>query len=123
MAKTRKTCEVDHCLLEFYKPTQSEDTRRIVLREIVDDYSTKDTPSSISADIYGQTVKDVQLSEKLIITGVFRSVPLEKENGKISKQFIPTIQVISVRSLNDGVAEMPDDELLEKFQKDRKSVV
>ena len=116
VTKTRERCEHDHIALEFYKPTESEDTRRIVLREIIDDYSTRDLPASMSADIYGQTVKDVQLSEKLIVTGVFRSVPLEKENGKLSKQFIPTIQIISVSSVNDGRVEMPSDELLEKLQ-------
>lgn len=116
VVKSRDRCDHDHVPLEFYKPTQSEDTRRIVLREIVDDYSTRALPTSISADIYGQTVKDVSLSDKLVVTGVFRSVPLEKENGKLSKQFIPTIQVISVRDMNDGKVEMPDDELLEKFQ-------
>ena len=115
--KITDRCDHCHILFEFFKPTVSEDTRRIVLREIIDDYSTRDLPSSISADIYGQTVKDVNLSDKLIITGVFRSVPLEKENGKLSKQFIPTIQVISVRDMNDGKVEMPDDKLLEKLEK------
>ena len=114
--KYRGRCDNCHVGFEFFKPVESEDTRRIVLREIIDDYSTRDLPASMSADIYGQTVKDVQLSGKLIITGVFRSVPLEKENGKLSKQFIPTIQIISVRSVNDGVVEMPSDELLEKLQ-------
>ena len=114
--KYTKRCDHCHCVLEFYKPIQSEDTRRIVLREIIDDYSTHDLPSSISADIYGQTVKDVSLSDKLIVTGIFRSVPLEKENGKLSKQFIPTIQIISVKDVNDGKIEMPDEALLEKFQ-------
>lgn len=114
--KTRDKCDNCHVGFEFFKPTESEDTRRIVLREIIDDYSTHDLPVSISADIYGQTVKDVSLSDKLIVTGVFRSVPLEKENGKLSKQFIPTIQVISVIDMNDGKIEMPDDALLEKLQ-------
>ena len=117
VTKTRDRCDHCHCGLEFFKPTESEDTRRIVLREIIDDYSTRDLPSSISADIYGQTVKDVNLSDKLIVTGVFRSVPLEKENGKLSKQFIPTIQVISVRDMNDGKIAMPDDALLEKLHR------
>jgi DNA replicative helicase MCM subunit Mcm2 (Cdc46/Mcm family) len=116
VTKTREKCDLHRVALEFYKPTESEDTRRIVLREIIDDYSTRDLPSSMSADIYGQTVKDVQLSEKLVVTGIFRSVPLEKENGKLSKQFIPTIQIVSVRNLNDGKVEMPSDELLEKLQ-------
>lgn len=114
--KYNKRCDHCHIAFEFFKPIVSEDTRRIILRENIDDFSTGNLPISISADIYGQTIKDVSLSDKLMITGVFRSVPLEKENGKISKQFIPTIQVISVRDMNDGKAEMPSDELLEKFR-------
>ena len=103
--------------LDFYKPIESEDTRRITLREIVDDLSGKRLPYTISADIYGYTVKDVALSDKLIVTGVFRSVPLLKENGKIAKQFIPTIQVICVRNMQDvNSSLLPSKDLINKFK-------
>jgi DNA replicative helicase MCM subunit Mcm2 (Cdc46/Mcm family) len=117
---TEKLNEKCHCngRLEFYKPIESEDTRRITLREIMDDLSSRRLPYSINADIYGHTVREVSLSDKLIVTGVFRSVPLIKESGKIIKQFIPTIQVICVRNTQDVNCKiLPDEELLEKFQK------
>jgi len=114
-----KINEKCHCngRLEFYKPIESEDTRRISLREIVDDLSGKRLPYTISADIYGNTVKEVSLSDKLIITGVFRSVPLLKESGKITKQFIPTIQVICVRNMQDVNSQLlPDTQLLNRLR-------
>ena len=103
--------------LEFFKPVESEDTRRVVLREIIDDFSEKEMPFTINADIYNQTVREVSLSDKLIVTGVFRSVPLLKESGKITQQFIPTIQVICVRHIsNISQTQMPSEELLKKFK-------
>ena len=115
--KIRDKCNNCNVSYEFYKPDQSEDTRRIVLREIVDDFSDGELPYMVSADVYGHTVKEVNLSDKLIVTGVFRSVPLSKEDGKISRQFIPTIQVICVRNMNDIEGnKMPDEELVKKFK-------
>ncbi len=103
--------------LEFYKPRESEDTRRIILREMVDDFSGGELPYTVTADIYGHTVKKVELSDKLIVTGIFRSIPLIKESGKISQQFIPTIQVISARHMNDESSNiLPDEQLLKKFK-------
>ena len=103
--------------LEFYKPVESEDTRRIILREIIDDFSEKEMPFTINADIYNQTVREVSLSDKLIVTGVFRSVPLLKESGKITQQFIPTIQVICIRHISSvSATQLPDEELLQKFK-------
>ena len=115
--KIRDKCNACNVSYEFYKPDQSEDTRRIVLREIVDDFSDGELPYTVSSDIYGHTVKEVNLSDKLIVTGVFRSVPLSKEDGKISRQFIPTIQVICVRNIDDVEgSKMPSEELIEKFK-------
>ena len=115
--KIRDKCSNCNIPYEFYKPDESEDTRRIVLREIIDDFSDGELPYTVSADIYGHTVKEVNLSDKLVVTGVFRSVPLSKEDGKISRQFIPTIQVICVRNMDDIEGnKMPDDKLIEKFE-------
>jgi DNA replicative helicase MCM subunit Mcm2 (Cdc46/Mcm family) len=115
--KIRDKCNACNIAYEFYKPDESEDTRRIVLREIVDDFSDGELPYTVSSDIYGHIVKEVNLSDKLIVTGVFRSVPLSKEDGKISRQFIPTIQVICVRNMDDVQgSKMPSDELVEKFK-------
>ena len=114
----RDKCNACNVSYEFYKPDQSEDTRRIVLREIIDDFSDGELPYTVSSDIYGHTVKEVNLSDKLIVTGVFRSVPLSKEDGKISRQFIPTIQVICVRNIDDVEgSKMPSKALIEKFKK------
>mgnify|MGYP003322699942 FL=1 len=115
--KIRDKCNNCNIPYEFYKPDESEDTRRLVLREIIDDFSDGELPYMVSADVYGHTVKEVNLSDKLIVTGVFRSVPLSKEDGKISRQFIPTIQVICVRNMNDIEGnKMPDEELVKKFK-------
>ena len=112
-----KKCVNCNSKLEFEKPTQSEDTRRIVLREIIDDFSSGEMPFTINADIYGHTVKKVSLSDKLVVTGVFRSIPLMKESGKITREFIPTIQVICVRKIEDTRSTtMPDENLLSKFR-------
>ncbi len=116
---SEKINEKCHCngRLEFYKPIESEDTRRITLREIIDDFSSGELPYTINADIYGNTVKEVSLSDKLVVTGVFRSVPLVRESGKITKQFIPTIQVICVRNFDNTNRQLlPSKELLEKFE-------
>lgn len=115
--KIRDKCNECNISYEFYKPDISEDTRRIVLREIIDDFSNGELPYTISADIYGNTVKEVNLSDKLVVTGVFRSVPLSKEDGKISRQFIPTIQVICVRNMDDiNGKKLPSEELIQKFK-------
>ena len=115
--KIRDKCSNCNIPYEFYKPDESEDTRRIVLREIIDDFSDGELPYMVSADVYGHTVKEVNLSDKLVVTGVFRSVPLSKEDGKISRQFIPTIQVICVRNMDDIEGnKMPNEELIKKFK-------
>jgi DNA replicative helicase MCM subunit Mcm2 (Cdc46/Mcm family) len=115
--KIRDKCNNCNISYEFYKPDVSEDTRRLVLREIIDDFSDGELPYMVSADVYGTTVKEVNLSDKLVVTGVFRSVPLSKEDGKISRQFIPTIQVICVRNMDDiEGSKMPDNELIKKFE-------
>jgi len=114
--KIRDKCNNCNISYEFYKPDVSEDTRRLVLREIIDDFSDGELPYMVSADVYGNTVKEVNLSDKLIVTGVFRSVPLSKEDGKISRQFIPTIQIICVRNMDDiQGSKMPSEELINKF--------
>ncbi len=109
-------CPEDNIALEFYKPTVSEDSRRVTLREISDDFSEGKLPASITADIYGKTVWEVELSDKVVATGVFRSVPLRLENGKISQEFIPTIQVISIQNMKTDKVELPDMDLMKRFQ-------
>ena len=107
----------DHAkFLEFNTPILSEDTRRITLREINDDFSDGKLPSSISADIYGKNVSEVELSDKVVVTGIFRSVPLRIQDGKIRQEFMPTIQIVSTQNKNKDKIELPDDELIEKFK-------
>lgn len=101
---------------EFFKPRLTEDTRRITLRENINDYSNGKLPASISADIYGKTVWEVELSDKVVVLGIFRSVPLAKRDGKISQEFIPTIQIIGARSVGNIKAEQPDMMLMKKFK-------
>ncbi|KKN08627.1 hypothetical protein LCGC14_1054680, partial [marine sediment metagenome] len=115
-SKIKDRCVEDKVFYEFFKPNISEDTRRITLREISDDFSEGKLPVSISADVYGKTVWEIELSDKVIVTGVFRSIPLRMENGKISQEFIPTIQVISVQNMKTDKMELPDMELMKKFQ-------
>lgn len=114
--KITARCKSDRELYEFYKPKKTDDTRRIVLREIIDDYSEGKLPASITADIYGKTVWETQLSDKVMVTGIFRSIPLAKTDGKLSKEFIPTIQVISMQNIDIQKIEYPDDALIEKFE-------
>lgn len=109
-------CPDDNIPLEFYKPTISEDTRRISLRELSNDFSDGKVPMSISADVYGKTVWEIELSDKVVVTGVFRSIPLRLENGKISQEFIPTIQVISIQNMKTDKIEMPSMELMKRFK-------
>lgn len=108
-------CLACNALLEFYKPNKSEDTRRIQLREIIDDYSDGKLPATITADIYGRTVQEAQLSDKVMVTGVFRSLPLSKQDGKLTKEFMPTIQVINMQNISIQRTEYPDEEMMEKF--------
>jgi len=103
-------------IYEFYKPVKSEDTRRITLREIIDDYSDGKLPFAISADVYGKTMWEIELSDRVMVTGIYRSVPLAKQDGKISKEFIPTIQVISTQNTQSDQIEFPDMALMKKFK-------
>ena len=115
--KPKVTIRCSDCkvLYEFYKPNKSEDTRRIQLREIIDDYSDGKLPATITADIYGRTVQEAQLSDKVMVTGMFRSLPLRNQDGKLSKEFIPTIQVINIQNIDVQRTEYPDEELMQKF--------
>ena len=114
--KTKHKCEMDgKTFLEYYRAIKSEDTRRITLREITDDFSKK-LPFTIPADVYGKTVWEAELGDKVTVTGVFRSVPLSKEYGKISQEFIPTIQIISTQNKNNDAARLPSMELIKKFK-------
>ncbi len=113
--KIKHRCSQDRVNFEFYRATASEDTRRIILREITDDFSKK-LPFTISADIYGKTVEESELGDKVMVIGTFRSVPLLKEQGKISQEFIPTIQIISMQNKNKDMAKLPSMELIKKFK-------
>jgi len=114
--KIKHMCEEDTKVpLEYFRAEKSEDTRRLTLRQITDDFSKK-MPFSISADVYGKTVWEIELGDKVIVTGIFRSVPLSKEHGKISQEFIPTIQVISIQNKSEDVTIMPSMELMKKFK-------
>ena len=114
--KLKEKCPECNTLVEFFKPSESEDIRRIVFREIGDDFSEGRLPSSISADVYGKTLWETDLSDRVIITGVYRSVPLSKQDGKISQEFIPTIQVTAIQNMKTDRLEVPDMELMKKFQ-------
>jgi len=115
-SKITERCPDCKVLYEFYKPNSSEDTRRIQLKEMMDDFSDGKLPFTISADIYGKSVWEVELSDKVRITGIFRSIPLRMQDGKISQEFIPTIQIISVKNLKDDKAEQPSMELMKKLK-------
>ncbi len=116
VSKIRDKCSEDKVLYEFFKPSDSEDVRRIVFREIGDDFSDGKLPASISADVYGKTVWETELSDKVVVTGIYRSVPLSKQDGKISQEFIPTIQVIAIQNQKINRLEIPDMALMKKFQ-------
>ncbi len=114
--KIKDKCGDDNVIYEFFKPSESEDVRRIIFREIGDDFSDGKLPASISADVYGKTVWETELSDKVVVTGIYRSVPLSKQDGKISQEFIPTIQVISIQNQKINRLEIPDMALMKKFQ-------
>jgi DNA replicative helicase MCM subunit Mcm2 (Cdc46/Mcm family) len=114
--KIKDKCPEDNVPYEFFKPNESEDIRRIVFRETGDDFSEGRLPASISSDVYGKSVWETELSDKVIVTGIYRSVPLKLENGKISQEFIPTIQVISIQNQKTYNDEVPDMVLMKKFQ-------
>ena len=116
ITKCKDQCPTHNAPLEFYRPIISEDVRRIVLKEIVNDYSEGKLPFSITADMYGKTVWETELSDKVIVTGIYRSVRLTKENGKLSQEFIPTIQVISMQNTKSEQLETPDIALMKKLK-------
>jgi len=113
--KIKYHCEADKTILEYYRAKETEDTRRITLREITDDFSKK-LPFTIPADVYGKAVWDSELGDKVTVMGVFRSIPLSKEYGKISQEFIPTIQIISLQNKNRDASKLPSMELIKKFK-------
>jgi len=108
-------CPDDKSFLEFFVPSKSEDMRRISLREIVNEYTKNKQPFKITADAYGRTAHSLELSNKVIVTGIFTSLPLGKENGRMKQRFIPTIQIISMQKRSDVLA-MPDMDLIKKFK-------
>lgn len=113
--KINEKCDSCNVPYEFFKPKTSEDIRRVIFKENTDDFSEGRNPTTINADIYGKTVWETELNDKVIVTGIFRSIPLSKENGKISQEFIPTIQVISLQNMMKDKIELPDMELMKKF--------
>jgi len=114
-SKTKYKCDECKINMEYHRATKSEDTRRITLREITDDFSKK-LPFSIPADVYGKSVWESELGDKVTVIGIFRSVPLSKEYGKISQEFIPTIQIISIQNKNHDIAKLPSMKLIKKFK-------
>lgn len=115
--KIKYKCEEDgKTFLKFHRAVKSEYTRRIILREITDDFSKNKLPFTISADIYGNTVGESDLGDKVTVIGIFRSIPLSEEHGKFSQEFIPTIQIISIQNKNNNVEKLPNMELIKKFK-------
>lgn len=114
-SKIKYKCDVCKINMEYHRSINSEDTRRITLREITDDFSKK-LPFSIPADVYGKSVWESELGDKVTVIGIFRSVPLSKEYGKISQEFIPTIQIVSMQNKNHDIAKLPSMELIKKFK-------
>lgn len=112
--KIKDICPRCNELYVFYKPLISEDTRRVTFREVTDDFSNGKLPFNISADIYGKIIHEVELSDRVIVTGLFRSVPLKKDDGKLSVEFIPTIQVISIKNVKKDVV-LPNEDLKKKL--------
>jgi len=113
--KTTERCVNCKVFLEYFVPVKSEDMRRIGLRENINEYTKHKQPYKIVADTYGRIAHNVELSSKVIVTGVFTSIPLAKENGRMNQRFIPTIQVINMQKKSE-VMSMPDDTLLAKFK-------
>jgi len=113
--KATYTCHIDNRPCEYSHPFETEFTRRLMLREITNDYSGDKQPATISADIYGKDVMDVKQSDKIVVTGLFKSIKLKEEQGKNNVEFMPTIQVISIKN-KKNVVLMPSDELKEKFK-------
>jgi len=100
--------------LEFVNAVLSEDKRRVTLREIRSDL-TKSTPRQIIADIHGDLVNTIELGDKVIVTGIFKSVPLRKEDGQLTKNYIQVIDVINIQRLEDRSDLMPSPDLLKRF--------
>ena len=100
---------------EYFVPSNSEDMRRIRLREIVTEYTRNKQPAKIVADAYGRTAHNLELSNKVVVTGIFTSIPLGKEHGRMNQRFMPTIQIISMQKKSE-VIEMPDMDLIKKIK-------
>lgn len=101
--------------LQYMVPLLSDDCRRIMLREIVSEYTKTSQPFRITGDAYGKTAHEIKLSSNVIVSGIFTSVPLNPESGKMNRQFIPTIQIISVKPKSE-IIEMPDMALIGKLK-------
>ncbi len=115
--KSKYKCSECMVLMEEHHLEKGEGTRRATLKEIIFDYDKKVSPFEITADFFGWESQKLELSKNVTITGVFRSLPLRLEKGKVGREFIPTVQVISFREKDDGMGDMPSPDLLEKFKK------
>ena len=109
-------CSKDHVFYEEQYATKGEGLRRVTLKEIISDFDSKNMPMSITADFFGSELAKITLSDNVIVTGMFRSLPLRKEKGKISREFIPTIQVINVRRTDSDEGKLPTPEMMEEFE-------
>ncbi len=114
-SKLMQKCDLCDGAFEYFVPHRTEDMRRINLRQIMTDYTNNKQPSKIIADAYGRTAHKLELSTRVIVTGVFTSIPYKNEAGRRYQRFIPTIQIISMQK-TEQVIEMPDMMLLKKFK-------
>lgn len=100
--------------LEELYSHKGEDVKRMTLREIINNYDEKSAWYSITADVFGSDLSKIMVADNVMVTGVFRSLPLKLEQGKVVREFLPTIQVISIRKTDDD-NKQPPPELLDKF--------
>jgi replicative DNA helicase Mcm len=92
----------------------SESIQRVLLREPMDE-AKNSTQQTFVGEIHSEYVGNVYMGDKKKVTGVFRSVPLQKKFGT-SQRNMPTIDIVSLEPADKIRTMLPTPELLERLK-------
>ena len=91
----------------------SESIQRVLLREPMDE-AKHSTQQTFVGEIHSEYVGNVYMGDKKKVTGIFRSVPIQKKFGT-SQRNMPTIDIISLEPADKIRTVLPSEELLERI--------
>ncbi len=109
-------CNICNLIMDESFLRMGEMTKRATLREIIFDMHENRSPFEITGDFIGKDANEITTGKMMTVTGMFRSLPLRLEKGKLRREFIPTIQIIGMSERDDGSSDLPNHTLMEKLR-------